>query len=572
MKWSTTKHKLLHRKLRCEERSVLPASNQKFDESSGQIYTETIISMQSREDRNWSQRIRNKPVTLDPHHGAVRAMGSRSLRDTAIEAIVGSLADLTLEWVEELPIHLKCRIWKLANERYTVPLQVWILFSKVLKKESGIPLNLLRYRETIEFPRLPLGSYTTALISPNFEFLASLSITTIFPVPQLVKLSHLTNLVVLEIVHTAGATVESGVSDRLVRTWHEAAISEAAFRVLRILKLWNHIKVTSKSLSYINAFPALALYDLRGCNLEIEARGRAKLLGWKSSLEPGTLALFEAMCVEQAMGMRVSDGNDTLPIRRAPSHQLQDDSIIGRLARGDVREFLTRPSLSVKRSSPDGIPQWEEIQKAIDYLARDRPLFPFTEMRFGYFNRDSMNKASPAYKTETWDFDLYTILSRIGELRMDQDLRLAGLDVTDQVIVKGELVNSVPLASIRLGPSPAYLHPARQNNQINSFYGSMYSSDLENQMSRLLLNWADNPRPAGWDQGPRPRPDHRNVSFVKIISSGADNSCLLVPVADEARSGILKRGSSAISTVKNRSSKLIQNKKQKLSDVLGSFI
>ncbi|CAL3971664.1 hypothetical protein PZA11_004981 [Diplocarpon coronariae] len=570
MKWPITKHRLLHRRIRHEKRTALPASDQRFDESSGQIYTETTISMQSREDRDWSQRIRHKPLALDPHYGAVRAMGSRSLRDTAIETIVGSLADLTLEWVEELPLHLKCRIWKLANERYEVPLQIWILFSKVLNKENGIPLSLLRYRETIEFPRLSLDSYTTALVSPNFEFLASLSITAIFPVPELVKLSHLKNLVVLEIVHTVGATVESGVSDRLLRTWYEAAIREAAFRVLRILKLWNHNKLTSNSLSYINAFPALALYDLRGCNLEIGARGKAKLLGWRSSLEPGTLALFEALCVEKAMSMRVSDGNDTLPIRRAPSHQLQDDSIIRRLARGDVREFLTDPSRSVRRPSPDGIPQWEEIQKAIDYLARSRPLFPFTEMRFGYFNRDSMNKASPAYKTETWDFDLYTTLSRIGELRLDQDLRQAGLEVTDQVIVNGELVNSVPLASVRLGPSPAYLHPTRQNNQINSFYRSMYSSDLENQMSHLLLNWADKPRPAEWDQ--EPRPDYRNVSFIKITPSGADSSRRSVPVADKSKSRILKRGSSAISTVKNRSTKFIENKRQKLGDVLGSFI
>lgn len=93
----------------------MPSNVLKFDESSGQVYTETTVSIQSTADRNWSHELHIKP--LKTRSGKARCKGSRSLSNLATDGIIDNLGDLTLEWVQELPQHLKLRIWELANER-----------------------------------------------------------------------------------------------------------------------------------------------------------------------------------------------------------------------------------------------------------------------------------------------------------------------------------------------------------------------------------------------------------------------------------------------------------------------
>lgn len=358
-----------------------------------------------------------------------------------------------------------------------MPLQVWKIFSTGCQNEGGIPLNLLRYREDIKTPRFPLQFYTTALTSPNGEFLTALSLTTIFTVPDLVRLSSITNLAVLEIVHTAGPDVDSGVSDRLLRTWHEASITKAAFRVLRILRLWNHNKVTSKSLSYISSFPALALYDVRDCSLGIEAKALAKSAGWTTSFDVGSVAIFEAACVDRAIRLGASDGIVLDTIHNAASQQLNDDSIVTRIPRREIRQFLTNASRLGRRS---GMPQSLHGQKADDAVVK--PGSSQAESRED--SNRSHRRKSKAVKP-SWEFDLYTIFSKIGELRNDQDLvKGAGLNVGDQAIVNDELVNSVPIACLRLGPSPAYLLPANSSER-ESFYQSMFSEPIRLQVYSL---------------------------------------------------------------------------------------
>ncbi|EKD14216.1 CBS domain-containing protein [Drepanopeziza brunnea f. sp. 'multigermtubi' MB_m1] len=561
MKWSMSKHRYFRKRAGHERIPALPASNDndnlKFDEGSGQMFTETFVRAQSSADRNWSRLLRPRSIiTSDAQNNKRRIRGSRALRDLAIDSIVENLGDLTFEWIQELPKHLKLRIWALARERYTVPLTVWSMFSRDLSREDRIPLSLLRYRQQIELPPLSLGSYSTAITSPGFDFLATLSITTAFPVSDLVTLSSITNLAVLEIIHTTGQVMESPVSDRLLRTWQEAAINKGAFPVLRILKLWNHNELTSNSILYLNSFPILALCDIRGCNLGADARAKAQSLGWKTSLDPSTLALYEAACVERAVRLRIiADGHNIEPIRRAPSQQLDDSKTISRLPRNEVAAFLTNPSRSLRQPKPSRAAQrWSEIQMAIDSLVEHVESPPVSgPWEFGDFNRDQMARRRPTYVKQKWDFDLCTIFSRIGELRSDRDLSRAGLDIGDQAVADDELVNSIPMASLRLGHSPSYLLSSRMNNQIKSLYGT----------------------PKVARKKPQPAPDIQDITFIRIKAPRAEDQrspTVEDEVVEELDDNALKRSTSAMSTVKQRSTKFLQNKKMKLGDILGSFI
>lgn len=317
------------------------------------------------------------------------------------------------------------------------------MFSKVLHK-GEIPLSLLRFRQAIESPRLTLHAYTAALTSKSFDFLASLSITVPFTVSDLVRLSKVTNLGILEVVYTEGPS-QTGISDRLIRTWAQAATEEGAFSVLRVLKLWNHNEVTSNSLKYLNSFPALAVYDVRGCGFVSEGKILAQKLGWTLALNIGILPLLEVACVKRAARMRSSLNIKAKPTRRPLAHQLEDNALVSRPPRTDVPSFLADAEWAIEQ--PGEISECQRYVDLQEYMRVHSPGFPAGE------HVDWSAVFCDNYNNETWEFLNYTTFARIGELRNDSDLSRAGVKIGNQATVNSEIVNSVPLASVRLGPS-----------------------------------------------------------------------------------------------------------------------
>ncbi|KAG4436627.1 hypothetical protein IFR05_007885 [Cadophora sp. M221] len=576
MKWPLSKHKLLLRRSCYDHEQVssaLPAAYFKVDASSGQMYTEKTISTVSSEERNWARpRRMSRKSTGITYTQPLK--GVRSLQNAAIETIIENMMDLTFEGVDCLPRKMVLRIWDLANERYVIPFCVWTIFSKILREEDGTTISLLRYRDMITAPCLTLQSYTAALTSSNFEFLTYLSLTTAFPVPQLVKLSSVKNLGILEIVYARRDSTQSKVNDRLIRAWHQAVVDDAAFPVLRILKLWNHKNLTEKSLTYLNSFPSLALFDVRGCNFDTRSRALGRTLGWKSTLDVGLLNFFEAMCVERAVVKRATAEEYPNPIRRAPCHQLWNHTKVSRIPRADVTAFLTGPEKSISKKGDDAIKHYSLWQEIGDMAERKEAPATFKEVRWGICNQPFFNTG---YKFETWEFLTYTTFSRIGELRSDQDLHRAGVDIGDQAIVGEELTNSIPMACVRLGPYLDSLDPSIYNNPVKSFYGSAYTEDSDPHLTEHTRIY---PKPEN-SCFPRFLPsvatDPANIAFYKIkLPARAAASPAPEAVKDETKKAEKgepnesKRNSFA--DFGKRHSKFIQNKKQKLGDVLGSFM
>ena len=129
------------------ERSDITRWNSaKFDESTGQIYLETIAAIQTSDDLSWARDCRLvKPaeyrndqdyydyverleegadleryqMRLDGLKNArVRGFkGARSLQDTAIECVLQNISDITLEGIECLPLPIVRRIWLAVNRR-----------------------------------------------------------------------------------------------------------------------------------------------------------------------------------------------------------------------------------------------------------------------------------------------------------------------------------------------------------------------------------------------------------------------------------------------------------------------
>jgi len=387
-------------------------------------------------------------------------------------------------------------------------------------------LELLRYRQAILNPSSPLQVYANPLSSKSFDFLTSLSITTTFPVPDLVQLSNIPNIAVLEIINLPRAigyeirtqNFAQGVGDRLIRAWYSAAVNGGAFRVLRILKMCNHEDLTANSMNFLNGFPALALYDVRGCNFGRDVESSAKRLGWRSAFSRNVLDLLDGWCKDEAFSAN-EDQTFKFPSQSAVPQPLWDGSKIRRIRRGEVSNFRALRAAVAVMNIPS-------LQSEHDGSKKGRQTKQLREEKgIGHNNAGNTKIKAP----ETWDFTTHTAFARVGELRGDLDLLKAGVPLGDQAVVGDELVNSVPMASLRLGPTP----------RVSSTSKALVFIRIR-QPPQVSANAMDGHTLRSWDKS--------------------------------ARNGTFKSPSQNLSQLKHRVPKVTRAKKRKLDDVLNSFL
>jgi hypothetical protein len=394
--------------------------------------------------------------------------------------------------------------------------------------------------------------YTCPLTSMSLEFLTILSITTAFNLRDLAKLSEIPNLGVLEIIRTSG-TIQCTVHDRLIRAWSIAAINDGAFKVLRILSLWNHPDITTQSLAYVNSFPALGVYDVRGCGIDIRSPIAARSLGWTPSTDLDVLNVLQAACVERTVLLREKLGLDPQPVRRAAPEQLWDGARVWKLPRKDISAFLARDE-----TSRPGVPRnIKEKHVMNEYINRKQRANPdreaiIEESRWWAIDAIQFSK-SP--RSMTWDFELCSVYARLGELRGDVDLKRANIDVGDQAMVGEELITLLPTVSIRLGPMSPELRPTYIER---GWHQPLYSSMLGTNSSTPLIQLRD--------EG---EPDPRNICYIRVkVPSNTETSAIPTLESDKETEAI---GHEPPRKRKNILS-IASYKKMKLGDVLGSFL
>lgn len=275
-----------------------------------------------------------------------------------------------------------------------------------------------------------------------------------FSVPDLVKLSKITNLGVLEILNNieilnhdgVSKTLTNGIGDRIVRAWHTASLNEGAFRVLRILKLWYHKELTSNTLAYVTSFPSLAVYDVRGCDFGSEAYPLAKDYGWELSSNRNILAQLEHRCEERVLEMQQVCEKDRPParyLRGSHAQHLWDNGKRVLIPREDAQRLHGQKSIKgMKDASGPHIPKKPKTQQS-----EDEP---------GGHERTLCKSAAAGLSApKNWDFEIYCAFVRIGELRDDSDLTRAGVHIGAHAVAVNELISSIPLVSICLGPKPS---------------------------------------------------------------------------------------------------------------------
>lgn len=191
-----------------------------------------------------------------------------------------------------IPYQLLLRLWKAVRRRRLITLHIFHQFAPLLRSEPKEIWDSC-YKQTLQTPSSVLSIYIKPLHSDTFASIACLSITTTFPLAELVKLTSLRNLGVLAISNPKAADDDSTIGDRLVRAWHLAARDSAAFPVLRVLRIRHTAHLTPSSLDFINSFPALALYDVTGCpGFRHPRPEHARSLGWSLQVNQEVSDMF----------------------------------------------------------------------------------------------------------------------------------------------------------------------------------------------------------------------------------------------------------------------------------------
>ncbi len=83
-------------------------SNVKFDEASGQVYTEVTVG--GKIDLNWAWKTRGTNDFSEYRN----VQGAASLETTAIRSVLANISSITAEVLEEVPWHIARKIWERA--------------------------------------------------------------------------------------------------------------------------------------------------------------------------------------------------------------------------------------------------------------------------------------------------------------------------------------------------------------------------------------------------------------------------------------------------------------------------
>ncbi|KAA8566134.1 hypothetical protein MFRU_039g00710 [Monilinia fructicola] len=475
-------------------RGVLDGPRRIIDAESGQVSHETTSRELQVSEYHWDfqyeelleEQWEDEEEQAEIAHDDTIVRSSRRrvprLVQLAMATIVKNIANITYETVQHMgPLVLEF-IWRELNKRCLNSFNTWKIFSKLLDRDQDATLNQFRYSNAIVEPVPSLLVYTQPLTSTTFDFLVHLSITTAFSTSDLVELSALTNLVALEIINpshgSGGKAFDSIFGDRVIKTWSESAIKGEGFQVLRILKLRNFEGITNNCFQYINGFPVLAVFDVLECGFKGLPQSGAERLGWVTHPDGAFLEILQSDCVKQTMALRTSLGLPIKPIRRPTAEPLWNKARITMMPRADIPAILAADRASSTPTAPNTA--YDLAQEQVSKL-RQTPTgrAKLARMGFSHFEAVDYMSRKGIRELETWEFRTYTALNRISELRSDEDLRAAGLDIGDCApMVSGEIISAIPVASLRLGPHLVY--PLARGQLHQPFYdGGMNDSSLK---------------------------------------------------------------------------------------------
>lgn len=255
----------------------MSAASHNYDRGTGQTFKEWTEHPLKLDDIEWQ---RKGGSLEDKGSSGLGVKGPRSFVDIVVKVVAENLSFVEIDDLDNVPWTVVGRVWEYL-EKSNFSLQAWkVLVNRLLKENKrGIlkgedpnsqprPIRLYKTHYEVPVPTGPLRMYTNPLISPSFDFIVHLTLAGHLPsfdTSQLLALSKLKNLGVLEMIQPAESTTEKAdfprITDAVIRQWAE---EPDPFPALRVMKIWGDHFTTAQSLQYISRFPSLAVYDVAG--------------------------------------------------------------------------------------------------------------------------------------------------------------------------------------------------------------------------------------------------------------------------------------------------------------------
>ncbi|KAI7534347.1 hypothetical protein KC331_g12614 [Hortaea werneckii] len=236
-----------------------------FDQQSGLVYNETIIPSSAATCHCKAANSSDGKALLKKTRNA---HGARSMQDMVLLHLARNLDALTVEAVQASPPGLVEKLWRMIRDRRLLSLSIWQIFLHSSIAHDVPKEKFWRWGcEACFSTRLP--ATLRAADSPSLLWLTHLAILNPQIKPEdLVKVPLLTNVCSIRVM--VSRRPEQGFTDRVFRSWADAAMTQGAFPCLQALLVQfpggsvprDHGHITHRSLTYLHRFPALELFAL----------------------------------------------------------------------------------------------------------------------------------------------------------------------------------------------------------------------------------------------------------------------------------------------------------------------
>ncbi|RMZ85788.1 hypothetical protein DV737_g349, partial [Chaetothyriales sp. CBS 132003] len=257
-----------------------------FDGESGQVFTDTSVSVGSRQHWDWMGELKT-PLLRKKWPPSAR--GARSLVETTRTAVIRGFRRLTPEHFSSIPWAVAQKIWQEVIEGHGESFHAWAVLAS--SYPDADEFGLAEYRYHLEFKQAPLAlqSYLAGLAPAQATWLLALRLSPRETrMADLMLLGQVRNLAVLDLSdgQVSLDLQPSCFDERVMRAWSELA-SSGSFPELRVLLLGWQDHVDQWLFGYLPSFPKLQQVIVTDCaklhqKNRKEWEGRAAGHGWEA--------------------------------------------------------------------------------------------------------------------------------------------------------------------------------------------------------------------------------------------------------------------------------------------------
>ncbi|KAK2743584.1 hypothetical protein FQN55_007182 [Onygenales sp. PD_40] len=344
-----------------------------YDWASGQAYTDRVVpSFVYPSDAKGAAWAHESPY-LPPGWEEGSPVGANSLKHMAMRKTLLDQRPLTAAHFASVPWELANYLWDCLGRCGKRTLYMWKIFATAYPRE----FREIAALHSLKTPskKIPLRDYFQLVKSPSLSWGTVVTIFTDHAdLAGLVDVSKVTNIVALDIrsppppppsrSKSKPIGAEDGppivrLTDRVVRSWGELALTGGAFKHLRTLTLRFQNETTPQIFAYLDHFPSLEVFIAVGCSLftVVNAGILAKRYGWEVFEDDGKKTKITKKSAHELYTDHISD-TTTVPnsersmVTSLPLLEFSLGTPETRQPRGQIAVWFYRPLRDTNAGMP----------------------------------------------------------------------------------------------------------------------------------------------------------------------------------------------------------------------------